>query len=76
MAAQRGLRTVKQAGTNAVHTPNGIGTPCEGKDHNPLFLPATTLIRDVYRALIHTGRSYAAFTEKDIAFLERLKGRG
>jgi hypothetical protein len=37
-------------------------------------LPATTLIRDVYRALIHTGRSYAAFTEQDIAFLERLGG--
>ena len=74
MAAQRGLRSVKQAGTNAVYTPNGVETPCEGRGHNPLFLPATTLIRDVYRALIHTGRSYAAFTEKDIAFLEHLRG--
>jgi hypothetical protein len=51
-----------------------MDTPRDGKGHNPLVLPATTLIRDVYRALIHTGRSYAAFTEKDIAFLERLRG--
>jgi len=71
VAAQRGLRSAKQAGINTVYTPNGIETPREGKDRNPLFLPATTLIRDVYRALIHTGRSYAAFTKEDIAFLER-----
>jgi len=74
VVAQHCLRSVKQAETNASYTPDGIETPCKGKGHNPLVLPATTLIRDVYRALIHTGRSYAAFTDKDIAFLERLRG--
>jgi hypothetical protein len=72
--AQRGLRSLKQAETNAVCASDSMGTPRDEKGHNPLVLPATTLIRDVYRALIHTGRSYAAFTEKDIAFLERLRG--
>ena len=72
--AQRGLRSVKQAETNAIYTPDGIDTPCEGRGHNPLVLPATTLIRNVYRTLIHTGRSYAAFTEKNLAFLKRLRG--
>jgi hypothetical protein len=74
VAAQRAIRSVKQTETSAIYTPDGIETPCEGKDYNPLLLPTTTLIRDVYRTLIHTGRSYAAFTEKDIAFLERLSG--
>ena len=37
MAAQRGLRSVKQAGTNAVYTPNGIETPREGKTATPSF---------------------------------------
>jgi hypothetical protein len=76
VVAQRGLRSLKQAETNAIYTPNGLETPCEEKDHNPLRLPATTLIRDVYRTLIRTGRSYAAFTDKDIAFLEHLRGVG
>lgn len=73
MATQSGLRSVKQPETSAIHDPDGIETPCEERDHNPLVLPATTLIRDVYRTLLRTGRSYAAFTEKDIAFLEHLR---
>jgi hypothetical protein len=47
MVAQRGLRSVKQAKTNAIYAPDGIEAPCEGRGHNPLVLPATTLIRDV-----------------------------
>jgi hypothetical protein len=47
MVAQRGLRSVKQAKTNAIYAPDRIEAPCEGRGHNPLVLPATTLIRDV-----------------------------
>ena len=36
MAAQRGLRSVKQVGINTVYTPNGIETPREGRGHNPI----------------------------------------
>jgi hypothetical protein len=72
--AQRALRSVKQSETSAIHAPDGVETPCEEKGTNPLILPATTLIRDVYRTLIRTGRSYAAFTKKDLSFLEHLRG--
>jgi hypothetical protein len=47
--AQRGLRSLKQAETNAVCASDSMGTPRDEKGHNPLVLPATTLIRDVYR---------------------------
>jgi hypothetical protein len=36
-------------------------------------LTRTTLIREVYRALINTGRSYAAFTKKERELVESLK---
>jgi hypothetical protein len=35
VVAQRGLRSLKQAEANAIYTPDGIGTPCEGRNHNP-----------------------------------------
>jgi hypothetical protein len=39
-------------------------------------LGRTTLIREVYRALINTGRTYAAFREKDRETVQSLNGRG
>jgi hypothetical protein len=39
-------------------------------------LGRTTLIREVYRALINTGRTYAAFREKDRETVQSLAGRG
>ena len=65
---------MKQVEAHTIDTPDGIETPCERRGYNPLLLPATTLIRDVYKALIHIGRSYAAFTEKDITLLKRFEG--
>ena len=38
-------------------------------------LRRVSLIREVYRSLINTGRSYAAFTDKDKKLIELLKGR-
>jgi hypothetical protein len=54
-------------------SPEGIEPSCESESDDLPTLPRTTLIRDVYRSLIQTGRSYAAFTEKERMFLEYLK---
>ena len=40
-----------------------------------IFLDRTTLIREVYRSLINTGRSYAAFTKKEQKLVEALRDR-
>jgi hypothetical protein len=37
-------------------------------------LNSATLIRDIYRALLNTGRTYAAFTRKHMCLLDRLRG--
>src|SRR5438477_9236808 len=39
------------------------------------ILGRTTLLRDVYRSLINTGRTYAAFREEDRSVLARLMNR-
>jgi hypothetical protein len=39
-------------------------------------LSRITLIREIYRALINTGRSYAAFTQKERELVDRLKSKG
>lgn len=39
-------------------------------------LRRTTLVREVYRALVNTGRSYAAFTDRDRQIAHLLKDRG
>lgn len=67
------MRSPKQPETNAICSSEDIKPTCEDSGHKPFLLPPTTLIRDVYRTLIQTGRSYAAFTEKDRVFLEYLK---
>lgn len=38
-------------------------------------LSRITLIREIYRALINTGRSYAAFTQKERELVARLKSK-
>lgn len=38
-------------------------------------LSRITLIREIYRALINTGRSYAAFTQKERELVDRLKAK-
>lgn len=38
-------------------------------------LSRITLIREIYRALINTGRSYAAFTHKERELVDRLKAK-
>ncbi len=37
---------------------------------------STTLIRGIYRALLNTGRTYAAFESRHMMLLEQLKDRG
>lgn len=39
-------------------------------------LSRITLIREIYRALINTGRSYAAFTQRERELVDRLKSSG
>lgn len=39
-------------------------------------LSRITLIREIYRALINTGRSYAAFTQKEREIVNKLKTKG
>ncbi len=39
-------------------------------------LDSTTLLRDIYRALLNTGRTYACFEKRHIAILNKLKKRG
>ena len=41
-----------------------------------MMLKRTSLVREVYRALINTGRSYAAFNDRDKLLIEKLKDRG
>ncbi|MBI2909149.1 MAG: hypothetical protein HYX92_16005 [Chloroflexi bacterium] len=42
----------------------------------PAFLTRTTLIRDIYRSLLNSGRGYAAFTEEERTLVELLQARG
>lgn len=41
-----------------------------------IFLGRDTLVREVYRSLLNTGRTYAAFTSEHRQLIERLAGRG
>jgi hypothetical protein len=72
--AQRRLGGSKQSDVSMLFPPEGVASSGEEEGHSRIDLPATTLIRDVYRTLIRTGRNYAAFTKKDMEFLERLRG--
>lgn len=46
-----------------------------GRMNDSASLNRITLIRDIYRSLLNTGRSYSAFTDQDRMLFQSLKGK-
>jgi hypothetical protein len=53
--------------------PQQIHIPHPALSTRQRLLTRTTLLRKIYRVLLNTGRSYAAFTDKDRALLDSFK---